>query len=177
MFGLTLDYAAFLKSLVVALLHQTAGELWLVPHTFAPTGNVESDPEACRKLRDALPIDVQSRVRIVDGEYDAREVKGLIGMCDLFVGSRMHSCIAALSQGVPCAAVAYSMKFRGVFESVGMEDWVVDARRVTADEAVGKVLSLYARRMQVRTALIHQAADARLKLTHVFGQLLTDIAA
>jgi hypothetical protein len=31
--------------------------------------------------------------------------------------------------------------------------------------------------MQVRTALIHQAADARLKLTHVFGQLLTDIAA
>ena len=66
---------------------------------------------------------------IVDREYDQHEIKGVIGMCDFFVGSRMHACIGALSQGIPCVGVAYSMKFRGVFESVGVADWVVDSRQ------------------------------------------------
>ena len=47
--------------------------------------------------------------------------KAVIGQCDFFIGSRMHACIAALSQGVPCVGVAYSMKFAGVFDTVGME--------------------------------------------------------
>jgi colanic acid/amylovoran biosynthesis protein len=176
MFGLTLDYAAFVKSIAVAILDETDGELWLVPHTFAPAENVESDPEACRKLKDSLPPKLQQRVRIVTAEYNASEIKGVIGMCDFFIGSRMHSCIAALSQGVPCAAVAYSMKFRGVFESVGMQEWVVDGRQVTSDEAVRRVLDLYGQREQVRQRLNDEAAAARHRLTEVFHRLFSAIA-
>ena len=176
-FGLTLDYAAFLKSLVVEILHDTDAELWLVPHTFAPAKHIESDPEACRQLKESLPADLQLRVRIVAAEYNAHEIKGVIGMCDFFIGSRMHSCIAALSQGVPCAAIAYSMKFRGVFESVGMEDWVVDGRQIGNDDAIRRILSLYRQRRQVRNGLMNQADGARLQLSEVFRHLLTDIAA
>ena len=53
-------------------------------------------------------------------DLDASEVKWCISKLDWFVGSRMHATIAALSSGVPCAAIAYSRKFRGVFATLGV---------------------------------------------------------
>lgn len=175
MFGLTLDYASFLTSLAIAILRESTGELWLIPHTFASAGHVESDPEACRKLKVSLPLELQARVRIVDAEYDAHEIKGVIGLCDFFIGSRMHSCIAALSQGVPCVGVAYSMKFHGVFESVGMEDWVVDGRKASNQEAVNRVLALYRDRDSVRARLTKHADEARASLAETFRRLFFNI--
>jgi colanic acid/amylovoran biosynthesis protein len=172
MFGLKLDYAGFLPELVAALLAEHPGELWLVPHTYAPAGDVESDNEASEKLRAALPPELRRRVRLVTAEYDQHELKWLIGQCDLFIGSRMHACIAALSQGVPCVGVAYSRKFAGVFESVGMEHWVVDARSDTQAEAVARIVSLYQQRSGVRRELSNRADEARRQLTHVFHDLM-----
>jgi len=170
-FGLKLDYAAFLPQLVTALLAEHTGELWLVPHTYAERGNVESDNEACERLREALPVELRPRVRLVTAECNQHEVKWIIGQCDFFVGSRMHSCIAALSQGVPCAGVAYSGKFSGVFESVGMEQWVVDARSSTELEAVARVVALYRQRHEVREPLSRRARQARRQLSDLFQDL------
>lgn len=171
MFGLKLDYAEFLPKLVRALLAEHSGELWLVPHTYGPSESVESDPEACRRVRAALPHNLQTRVRFVTGEYDCHEIKGVIGQCGFFIGSRMHACIAALSQGIPCVGVAYSMKFRGVFESVGMPDWVVDGRSVTGEQAEARIMELYRRRDAARGAMAEAADQARARLGEVFRDL------
>jgi polysaccharide pyruvyl transferase WcaK-like protein len=175
MFGLKLDYATFLPALITALLSEHTGELWLIPHTYAPQGNVESDNEASEKLRDSLPSELRSRVRLIAAEYDQHELKGIIGQCGFFVGSRMHACIAALSQGVPCVGVAYSMKFAGVFESVGMEEWVVDARVSANEEAVARIVSLYRQRDGVREELSRRADEARQQLTGIFHGLVDEL--
>jgi polysaccharide pyruvyl transferase WcaK-like protein len=172
MFGLKLDYPAFLSALVSALLQHHPVELWLVPHTYGAPDSVESDPEACRRVRDALPVDLHHRVRIVIGEYDCHEIKGVIGQTQFFVGSRMHACIAALSQGIPCVGVAYSRKFAGVFESVGMQEWVIDARTTSNADAVARMLELYQQRDLVRDSLRKRAAQAREKLTTLFRRLM-----
>ncbi len=175
MFGLRLDYAAFVPELIGALLREHPGELWLVPHTYGPPESVESDPEACRRVRAALPEALRRRVRLVAGEYDCHELKGIIGQCDFFVGSRMHACIAALSQGVPCVGVAYSMKFKGVFETVGMEEWVVDGREVSTGPAVARVLERYRQRDRVREDLQRRSQEARQRLSEVFRQLFASV--
>jgi polysaccharide pyruvyl transferase WcaK-like protein len=133
---------------------------------------VESDNDASAKVYDSLPSELQPRVRMVTGEYDQHELKGIIGQCDFFVGSRMHSCIAALSQGVPCVGVAYSRKFAGVFESVGMTDWVVEGRSTSGEAAVARVVSLYRQRNGVREDLKAHADQARQQLTEIFGNLM-----
>ncbi len=172
MFGLKLDYAAMLPRLVEALLQQHAKELWLIPHTYGPPESVESDPEACRKVREVLPPSVRNRVRILTGEYDCHEIKGVIGRCEFFVGSRMHACIAALSQGVPAVGIAYSRKFRGVFETVGMGDWVVDGREVDAEQAIQRVVDLYQQRGNIREPLKATAASTRARLYELMKALL-----
>jgi len=172
MFGLKLDYPVFLRELIIALLQEHRGELWIIPHTYAVPGSVESDPDANRLVCDQLAPTQRSRVRLVAREYDCHELKGVIGECGFFIGSRMHACIAALSQGIPCVGIAYSMKFRGVFETVGMQDWVVDGRTATDKAAVTRVLEFYRQRDEVRTSLAERAKAARVELLAMFRHLM-----
>jgi polysaccharide pyruvyl transferase WcaK-like protein len=76
-------------------------------------------------------------------KYNAYEIKGIIGLCDFFIGSRMHSCIAALSQGIPTIGVAYSKKFIGIFNSVDLGTYVIDARLYDEDEAINIIFAIY----------------------------------
>jgi polysaccharide pyruvyl transferase WcaK-like protein len=176
MFGLKLDYRAFLAKLVTELLQLDSVRVVLVPHTFAPHGHVESDPDACLQVRQALPPKFQERAHIVTANYDQHEIKAVIGCCDFFIGSRMHSCIAALSQGIPTVGVAYSKKFKGVFESVGASDWVIDGRDVSADDAVGLLLACVEKRHEMRAALSNKPAEVKELLRKTFSDLASIVA-
>jgi polysaccharide pyruvyl transferase WcaK-like protein len=133
---------------------------------------VEDDLMACHQVRAAVPPELRERVRLVTGEYDCHQLKYIIGQCDFFIGSRMHACIAALSQGVPCVGVAYSKKFAGVFDSVGMGPWVVDARQVSNDQAVARILDLFRTRPAVVDGLRQRSQEARAQLPEVFNRLI-----
>jgi colanic acid/amylovoran biosynthesis protein len=172
MFGLKLDYPDFLKRLIAQFLEDPTVHILLVPHTFAPPNSVESDPEASRLVMASVPDRQKERVHLVTRDYDQHEIKGIIGLCDFFVGSRMHACIAALSQAVPCIGVAYSKKFLGVFGSVGMEDWVVDGRDTDAATAVNVVQKLFHSRTHRREPLRQRVDAAQSRLRETFRDLL-----
>lgn len=174
MFGLRLDYPLFVEELVKDLLSDPSNRVLLVPHTAAPSGHVESDTEACRKVLESLPLTLRGRAHLLSCEYDQHELKGIIGRCDFFVGSRMHACIAALSQGVPTVGVAYSPKFAGVFETVGASEWVVDGRTTPPEEALERVRALFGAREANRIILTARVAGARRDLERHFQRLSSD---
>ena len=99
MFNLKSNYPDLLQKLVAQLLSQEAGSIVLIPHILGV--GLDTDPHVCRKVQERLTAELRPRVQILDGHWSAAETKWLIGRCDFFIGSRMHSCIAALSQGVP----------------------------------------------------------------------------
>jgi colanic acid/amylovoran biosynthesis protein len=171
MFGLKLDYRAFLTAIIGVFLEMDGVHLLLVPHTFTPPGDVESDPHACRLVKEAISETNQSRVHLITREYDQHEIKGIIGGCDFFIGSRLHSCIAALSQGIPTVGVAYSKKFEGVFGSVGMADWIVDGRTTSSPDAVREVHDHFTHRSEIRTPLAIKVARAKSALNESFASL------
>jgi len=127
-FRLAMPYPDFVRHLLQALLQAEKGSVLLIPHVAPPCASVESDVAAGEALRASLPPDLGARVFVVPPSEDPREAKWVIGNCRWFCGTRMHACIAALSQGVPTLGIAYSDKMRGVFRSVAMADQVLDAR-------------------------------------------------
>jgi colanic acid/amylovoran biosynthesis protein len=144
MFGLKLDYKMFIFGIIQEFLKIENLQILLVPHTFGPSGNINSDPDACK---DALlkfsNHNFSSRIHMVNRQYNQSEIKYIIGLCQFFIGSRMHSCIAGLSQGIPTIGVAYSKKFRGVFNSIGVDELVIDARNETTDNAIKKTIAIF----------------------------------
>lgn len=133
-FGLKDDYADFSRRLVEDLLDNSDANILLIPHTIQFHG--EGDNLANERLLSALSSHHAKRVRILQPGADCQEVKHVIGRCGFFVGARMHACIAALSQGVPCIGLAYSLKFRGVFAAVNKQSSVIDLREMDANSAV-----------------------------------------
>jgi polysaccharide pyruvyl transferase WcaK-like protein len=172
MFGLKFDYREFVLALAERLLAETNARLLLVPHTFAPKGDVESDPEACELVERAVGAVRPGRVHRVARQYDAMRIKAIIGTCDFFIGSRMHACVAAVSQGVPTIGLAYSPKFQGLFGSIGVGDLVVDARETGFAPAMETILRRYQEREVLKPRVAAAAARARSLLEGTFSRIM-----
>ena len=160
-FGLRANYLDALEALIRALMEHSGSRLFLVPHVMTPFGSPGSDAEACFSLLNRFPSSLTSRIRVTPTQLDECEVKWLIAETDWFCGTRMHSTIAALSSGVPTAAIAYSDKTRGVFESCGVEDQVIDPRHLETDAVVGRLVESFERRAHTRHLLSTTVADVK----------------
>ena len=109
---------------------------------------------------------------MVMNEYDQSEIKGIIGSCDFFIGSRMHACIAALSQGIPTVGIAYSHKFIGVFDSIGSGETVIDARALDMAAVIQKVMTSFKNHKTLSAETKETIAAAQQKIMATFKELL-----
>lgn len=155
--GIRADYPAVVHELARRFLAETDADLLLVPHVVTPPEQAESDRRACQDVADHLADD---RVRVLGPIDEPGEVKAAIATCTWFCGTRMHATIAALSSGVPAAAVAYSGKAAGVFETCGLGEAVADLRSSSTGEVVEQIWHAWCERDRAR----HTLAEA---LEHV----------
>jgi colanic acid/amylovoran biosynthesis protein len=72
---------------------------------------------------------------------------------DVFIGTRMHSNIFAMTQNVPVIPIGYLHKTNGIARSVGIEDWVIDINDINAELLINKFDELWKMRHQVRQQL------------------------
>jgi polysaccharide pyruvyl transferase WcaK-like protein len=86
----------------------------------------------------------------------------------------MHSTIAALSSGVPTAAVAYSDKTLGVFESCGVGNQVIDPRQLGTQSVVDRLVESFESRAQTRQLLSTTVTRVKARATEQF-QCVTEI--
>ncbi len=148
MFGLREDYPRLTHALITFAINDLHASVLLIPHVGGELANEENETTLCRQLQAEFERTDPGRVLFVDRDFTHRQIKSLIGACDLFVGSRMHACIGAASQCVPTVALAYSDKFAGVMEVVGAAVRVVDLRVADGAEVCAAV----------RDAMTHRAA-------------------
>ena len=159
MFGLKLNYQELILRLISSFLSDPDTVILLVPHVFGNDG--ESDVTACAQIQNLVPLEARSRVRLSPPNLDHHEVKYLIGQCSFFMGSRMHACIAALSQSVPTVCLSYSDKFAGVMESIEIGECVVDMRAVEIEDALAAVRKNFERRAAARRHLDKVIPDVK----------------
>jgi colanic acid/amylovoran biosynthesis protein len=161
MFGLRDEYRILMHRLADAILRTTSSTVLIVPHVFGS----EQEQEACMALFQELRDDHVNRVYALTDELNERELKWIIGRTQMFIGSRMHACIAALSQCVPCVGLAYSDKFLGVFETAGLGDAVIDLRRTPQAEVIAGTLSLFNRRAELRRELEARIPETKAQIS------------
>ena len=151
-YGFRADYAELVRGLVQALIEDGA-RVVLVPHVLAPAGVPESDPEACVQVAAEVPSRFRDSVTVLNPPYGAAEVKHCMHSMDWFCGTRMHSTIGALSGSVPTAAIAYSLKFQGVFDGLGLGENVIDPRQLDTAPALDALMQAWRRRSSDKAIL------------------------
>ena len=164
-FGLRANYLEALDGFIREVMRDPDLRLLLIPHV------MPIDTDACRAVIDRLPSNLSSRIRVTPDSLDEREVKWVISHMDWFCGTRMHSTIAALSTRVPTAAVAYSDKTRGVFASCGVEDRVIDPRRLATEAVIEGLLDCFRSREQTGQVLSASIGDVKARATGQLAQI------
>lgn len=172
MFGLAGEYPALVRSIISYFASQADQYVLLVPHVL-PSADfaVEDDSIAANKALEDLPANLQNRVIALEKGCDQNETKYIIGLCDFFLGARMHATIAALSQAIPAVGLAYSQKFRGVFETAGVEDCVLDLRLLNNDQVLEGVQNIFARREKISETLKKTIPSVKSQVFTMFDRL------
>lgn len=118
---LAFAYPELVERMMERLASDPAIELHLVGHvidTHDPDdpadGHYDDDYAVARELRSRFP-----RAVLAPKFTSPVDAKSYISGLDLFVGSRMHATIAAISSEVAVLPLGYSRKFDGLFGSIG----------------------------------------------------------
>jgi colanic acid/amylovoran biosynthesis protein len=122
----------------------------LISHVTGP-GRERDDRVAAQRV--AGLVRRPSEVTVLAGDYSAEEIKAVISCMDLFVGMRMHSCIAALSTYVPTICIAYGPKAHGIMSQAGQGRWVHDIRDITAERLSAAVQDAWQSRFDIHESL------------------------
>lgn len=159
------DYPSLIHGLIASLVRRQDISVVLVPHVVSGPGLPDDDLRVTEKLAKQYSLPMAPKFA------SPIEAKSFISGLDLLVGSRMHATIAALSSGVPVAPLAYSSKFRGVYNSV---DYPL-IRELASDDTESLIASVHMaidRLPELRAAAEKSNAVAQSKLDRYQAQLV-----
>ena len=135
-FDLTVNYHQFYEQLIEFLLNETDYEVHLIPHVIDEK-RYDAPENDCRTC-DELAALFQGKVTVAPAFGSALEAKSYICNMDIFMGSRMHSTIGAISSGVVTIPFSYCHKFESLYSKIGYQ-YVLSATRLTTDEALSTI--------------------------------------
>ena len=120
------------------VLAETDMHICLIPHVY----NIEKNAQDIKVLRNIYQRYAENdRVSLVDQELSCTELKYIISKCRFFIGARTHATIAAYSTEVPCIALSYSIKSRGIAMDLFGTDqgYAVPYKSITEPDVIQKV--------------------------------------
>jgi colanic acid/amylovoran biosynthesis protein len=175
-FGLKADYRVLVEKMIDFLIREKSAAVVLVSHVQAERlagGPGEGDDAVCREIFTRLQSKYPGQIFFAGADFTSSQVKHVIAQCDFFTGSRMHACIAALSQGVPAVAISYSDKFVGVLETIGMTEAVADPRKLDENQILQIIGEAFDRRESLRRHLLTVIPEVQTKAIATLGDAIS----
>jgi colanic acid/amylovoran biosynthesis protein len=139
-----------------------------VPQVTVYTGN---DIIEAKKIKEKL-LKNQEHFIVLEDDFSPNEIKSLIGNFEIFIGTRMHSNIFAISMKVPLVAIAYEKKTNGIMETAGLSDYIVEMDTITLDELEKKVEKALASKEEIKAKLEKKVPELKAKIEHEIKECL-----
>lgn len=148
-----------IRDLVKHLVTVLGATVVFVPHVFGPKSD-EDDRNIAEEICDEFH---NGRVIALAKEYSSPELKSIIGQFDLFISSRMHPLIHALSMNVPSVGIDYTFKIRELMKEFGQEQFVSDVKELEYQDLVSKVDRAFSMKSKISEELSQKSREIRDK--------------
>ena len=145
----TNNYSITMSKTVDHLIKNLNAFVILIPNDIFP--NTHDDVYVAKKIYKR--IEEKEAVMLITEEYPATELKGVISECDILIGARYHSIVAALSLCIPIIAIAWHHKYHQVMGLVGQEKYVCSIEFLSFIELKTMIDSLWKDRKKIRTEI------------------------
>jgi colanic acid/amylovoran biosynthesis protein len=151
-------YEAGFRAVLTRFLAETEGHALFFPQMWGPAAQ---DDDRLPAYRIAEPFTATGRVHVVIEPLTPAILRACYARTDLFVGTRMHATIFALSVGTPVVAVGYRTKTAGLMEMLNWQSWLIDIDEVNPETLPPVVMKAW-----------HQRADLRDQLTTIMPPVI-----
>lgn len=115
----------------------------------------DDDLKIAQHIKDHLNESIKNRFTLISDDYSPSELKTLIGECDVFFGTRMHSVIFATSMRIPSVAIAYQEKTNGIMRMLGLSDYVLNISELDVSDCYHKIEKCLNNKDSIATHLDH----------------------
>jgi len=168
------QYEAAIAVALRAFLQAHGGSAILFPQVCGPSAGEDDRPPSRRiaaQLRgDGLPVVALA------AEATPAQLQAAYGQMDLFLGTRLHSNIFALTAGTPVLAIAYQYKTHGVMRMLGLEAWVIDIGQATAEVVSAALEKLWRERAALRAQLQRTLPEIQHRARQAAAWIRADFA-
>ncbi len=131
----------------------------------------DDDLEVSQRLQ--LLIDGNlAEVLLVHDILTPSDLYHLYKAMDLVVGTRLHSNILAMIQGVPTVGLSYQPKTKGTFALLGLNEFVLDVHDFSMEELLSIINEMLHRRKQLGVRFSKAAGSARNAVEREFDALI-----
>ncbi|MBN1321357.1 MAG: polysaccharide pyruvyl transferase family protein [Thermoleophilia bacterium] len=162
------EYVRTLVTVARHCLDEWDVDLVLQPNELLRSGE-GADLELCRLIAEAV---ARPRRTFVAGDYlSAEAVYSLVGRFELLIGSRFHTLVFALAQGVPAFALGWSHKYRELFSSFGWSDEVGGHLAMDPGELIRGTDRVWAERVVRRAQALAVVPRLRSRVEHMFDEV------
>lgn len=165
-------YEAAVATAIHTFLAQHGGKAVLFAQVRGPA-LAEDDRLPARRVQQQLR-ELGTNVVVVEEDVTTAQLKAAYSYMTLFMGSRLHSNIFALTSGIPVIAIAYLPKTRGVMRMLGLERWVVNIEHVEGAPLYELLNELYSDREMVRAQIQTAIATQQSTITAMSRSLYED---
>ena len=152
-------YEDAVVSLLVRLAREHDAHIHIFCQCYGPSLDQDDRPITRRMHERVKQLGVDATLRM--NFQDAREIIAAYGEMDLLVGTRMHTGIFALCNGVPALLIGYQPKARGVMASFGLDRYCCDITVVNADQLYSLACELLERQEEMRAFITERLAQTQ----------------
>jgi colanic acid/amylovoran biosynthesis protein len=167
-------YVQLMTDAIDYIVETQGATILLIPHVYSPGSD---DRDIIGKIIEN--VSNPQRVFQIKNEYTAAELKGIIGLCDVFVGARMHATIAATSLCIPTVGVAYSHKMYGIIgSSLDMNQYIISIDQLDATQLIKTLDMVWSNRTAIKEHLeetMPKIKEKALLNGHYFSDLLKNL--
>ncbi len=163
-------YLAFLADVATTLVEQGM-QVILIPHEYSnKKEGCADDRLLCQIVEDLCR---NPKVRAVDREYTSKELKAVVAQLDLLLGSRYHSIIAGLSQGIPTLCLGWSHKYDELATEFGIGSLRIETTDLekSKETMVEEIRATLADAQNIRAKLQTTAEAMKERVRAMFDQV------
>jgi colanic acid/amylovoran biosynthesis protein len=161
------QYTNLMAKVVDTIIEELDADIFLIPHLQHPLIGENNLHEMVLQKSNH-----KNKINFISNECTAREVKGIIGLCDMMISGRMHAAIAALSQNIPFVGLSYSYKFEGIAAMTRQEKYV--CKEITYENIIRKVMEVW----NMKEDIAHQLQENRqnvISMAYANGDIIKSI--
>jgi colanic acid/amylovoran biosynthesis protein len=147
-------------------------DIYFFPQVSGPTAH-EDDRNAFQEVTSIMVCPIK-HIKIIKDRLSPDALRHLYQRMDLFLASRLHSGLFAMSYGIPTLMIGYMSKAQGIMELLNLEDWLLDITELDQQVLTRKLESIWQQRIHVSLQIRQNILDVLKRSPDPGSEIMKD---